>query len=208
MNITPEIYSRLRTSCFRITGRINEDTIQETLLKALTAKNQFVEREATLPTYLHKIMTNVIRDEWKKDSKIEIVPIEDEDGSLSNILPSNESIGYIGTLVDVERTLNKLHPIYSSIVKMVADGYNLKEIAAALGPPHSWIKFHLFILRRFLNNLNNPQQVDNTHLKDGEREIKYCGRTVNIKNLNKLATVVMGGIRNLSEKGESVQSVV
>jgi len=112
------------------------DLVQETLLQTFRKIDTFEYRgEGALQAYLHQVLVNRIREEFRKTARRPEGTVLDEGQVDPSPSPLEEAIGQ-QALDRYERALERLRPAErDAIVARVEMGFSYDELAAALGKP-------------------------------------------------------------------------
>lgn len=131
-----------------------KDLLQDTMLKALTYRDNFVER-STLKSWMFTIMKNIFINNYRRNvRKYNILGNIKDQNNLAvkkNIEHSQPESSY--NLDEIEDTINSLAEEYRIPFKMFYDGYKYKEIAEALDLPSGTVKSRIFYARKKLTKV-------------------------------------------------------
>lgn len=134
-----------------------EDLIQDTILKALTYRDKFVEN-TNLKGWLYTIMRNTFINGYRKFSKAKTTIDQSDNLYYLNTreehtfnLPDS-SIEYN----DIEEAIANVRDEYLAPFKMFVDGYKYHEIAEQLNIPLGTVKARIFKARQEIKS-NLPQ---------------------------------------------------
>lgn len=127
------------------------DLLQDTMLKALTYKDKFVEK-STLKSWMFTIMKNIFINNYRRNvRKYAIMGNIKETINTTirkNIETSQPETSY--NLDEIKDTIETLSEEYRIPFQMFYDGYKYKEIADALDLPVGTVKSRIFYARKRL----------------------------------------------------------
>lgn len=127
------------------------DLLQDTLLKAFTYKDKFVER-ATLKSWMFTIMKNIFINNYRrnvrKTSVMGKVKQVHTTNVRENLKKSEPESNY--NFDEIKDTINQLPDEYRIPFQMFYDGYKYKEISETLEMPTGTVKSRIFYARKRL----------------------------------------------------------
>ena len=130
-----------------------EDLIQDTILKALTYRDKFVEN-TNLKGWLYTIMRNTYINSYRKLSKSKTTLDHTE-----NLFHLNAKEEYTFNLPDstieyndIEKAISNVRDEYMTPFKMYFDGFKYHEIAEKLDIPLGTVKARIFKARQELKS--------------------------------------------------------
>lgn len=130
-----------------------KDLLQETSLKALNNREKFVENE-NLKGWLFTIMRNTFINDYRKDSRYQMIDWENENLIFQNDTQSEygnpEEIYHFKELNDILKKLNKENRISMG---MYLSGYRYEEIAQKMNIPLGTVKSRIFFTRKHLRSM-------------------------------------------------------
>lgn len=145
--------AQLRGFALKLTQNIADaqDLLQETLIKAITHRDKFIEA-TNLKAWLYTIMKNLFINNYRKTVKTRAVIDSNKD--LANLQIAQEYGTGITEAIMREKDINiaveGLGYEVKTPFKMYVDGYKYKEIAEHMGVPIGTVKSRIFFARSVL----------------------------------------------------------
>lgn len=130
---------------YRLTGRREdaEDLTQKTFIK-LYKSLKTINLDKNFKSWLYKIATNTAYD-WFRKKKREVELLITEPEKYFETLEPEDTYYNIETGQELENALNKLKPIYKSVLLLFyKESLQYQEIAEALNIPLNTVKTHLY----------------------------------------------------------------
>jgi RNA polymerase sigma-70 factor (ECF subfamily) len=144
-----------------------EDSVQEALIKALPAMQNFQHR-SSLKTWLRRITINQTITVLRKQKRLSEKTLDEFQPEFDNMdcrieqkwdsFPTPEKLLERNNIRDhIEQALNSLPRSYSIIVRLRdVEGYDTKEVAVLLGLSESNVKVRLHRARSALKKILEP----------------------------------------------------
>lgn len=128
-----------------------KDLLQDTLMKAITYKDKFVEK-TNLKAWLYTIMKNTFINNYRRAMKANTIIDQTEDLYFLNLSPSSneDSPEAIYGESEIQKKVNNLEDEYRIPFMMHHTGYKYKEIADHLDLPIGTVKSRIFLARKKL----------------------------------------------------------
>jgi RNA polymerase sigma factor (sigma-70 family) len=128
-----------------------KDLLQETLLKAISNRDRFVEK-TNLKAWLYTIMKNIFINNYRRSMKINTVVDSTKDLFLINLPQNNGPVSPESTYSEREilQKIESLEADYKLPFTMYFDGYKYKDIADYLNLPIGTVKSRIFLARKQL----------------------------------------------------------
>jgi RNA polymerase sigma factor (sigma-70 family) len=128
-----------------------KDLLQETLLKAISNRDRFVEK-TNLKAWLYTIMKNIFINNYRRSMKINTVVDSTKDLFLINLPQNNGPVSPESTYSEREilQKIESLEADYKLPFTMYFDGYKYKDIADYLNLPIGTVKSRIFLSRKQL----------------------------------------------------------
>jgi RNA polymerase sigma-70 factor, ECF subfamily len=127
------------------------DLLQDTIIKALTYRDKFVEK-TNLKAWLYTIMKNTFINNYRRAVKTNTIIDNTKDLYYINI-PQNSGFASpesIFNAKEISEVISDLEEDYKIPFEMHFEGYKYKEIADELNLPIGTVKSRIFIARRKL----------------------------------------------------------
>jgi RNA polymerase sigma factor (sigma-70 family) len=115
----------------RVPADAVQDVVQDTLLVLLRKLPELTSEVDILP-YTYLALRNIIGNYYQEERSLKRFRDLDENELLTNSLEEIETNIYLDQVLD---TCKRTNGEYARIVKMVLDGYTLKEIMKEIGAP-------------------------------------------------------------------------
>ena len=131
-----------------------DDLLQETFLKALSFRNQFIQN-TNFKAWIYTIMKNAFINNYRRDVKAK----NTFDGSNNDfhllilqdkVYPSPDSLY---SLKEIQKSIDALDDEYKIPFNMFIDGYKYKEIAEKFNLPLGTVKSRIFFTRKKLEKV-------------------------------------------------------
>lgn len=128
-----------------------KDLLQDTLVKAITYKDKFVER-TNLKAWLYTIMKNTFINNYRRAMKANTIIDSTEDLYFLNLKQGakDDSPESIYGESEIQKKVNSLEDDYRIPFMMHHTGYKYKEIADHLDLPIGTVKSRIFLARKRL----------------------------------------------------------
>jgi len=128
-----------------------KDLLQETLLKAISNKERFVEK-TNLKAWLYTIMKNIFINNYRRNVKANTLLDSTKDLYFINIPQSNGATAPESRYAEreIRARIAALSDEYKIPFNMYFEGYKYKEIADYLDLPIGTVKSRIFLARRQL----------------------------------------------------------
>jgi RNA polymerase sigma-70 factor (ECF subfamily) len=128
-----------------------KDLLQETLLKAISNRDKFIEK-TNLKAWCYTIMKNIFINNYRRAVKKKTIVDNTKDLYFINIPQSNSSFAPESTYSEREilKKIEILKDEYKVPFNMYFDGYKYKEIADYLDLPIGTVKSRIFLARKQL----------------------------------------------------------
>ncbi len=130
------------------------DLVQETTLKALTYRNQFVAN-TNFKAWLFTIMKNTFINNYRRNQKTRNT-FDATDNGFSNAYRKNyspETPEMVQSVTEMNSYIEQLADDFRIPFRMHTDGYKYKEIAKELGLPIGTVKSRIFFTRKKLQGM-------------------------------------------------------
>jgi RNA polymerase sigma-70 factor (ECF subfamily) len=127
------------------------DLLQETTLKALTYRSQFVNN-TNFKAWVFTIMKNTFINNYRRDQKTRFAFDSSEDAFRSAYKKNyaSETPEMVQSVSEMEKSINTLDDDFRIPFKMHTDGFKYKEIADKLDLPIGTVKSRIFFTRKKL----------------------------------------------------------
>ncbi len=127
-----------------------KDLVQETLHRALVNKEKY-HAGTNLKAWIYTIMRNIFINDFRKNSRYNIVHDTSENSFLLNNIKSTGNSAEVNlALKDIWRFINQLPDIFRNPFVMYYEGYKYNEIAEVLTLPLGTIKSRIHFSRKML----------------------------------------------------------
>jgi RNA polymerase sigma factor (sigma-70 family) len=128
-----------------------KDLLQDTMLKAITYKDKFVEK-TNLKAWLYTIMKNTFINNYRRKARANTIIDETKELYFLNIPSAAGSLSpeHVYNLKEIETQVENLEPEYRKPFEMHNDGFKYKEIAEELELPIGTVKSRIFLARKKL----------------------------------------------------------
>jgi RNA polymerase sigma-70 factor, ECF subfamily len=144
---------KLRSFAYSLTTDSEEaqDLLQETLLKALTYREKFVD-PTNLKSWVYTIMKNTFINNYRRMTKARTFMDNTKELYFLNIPQDSgfDSPDSSYTFQELTKGIEKLDDEYKIPFKMHVEGYKYKEIAEHLNLPIGSVKSRIFFARKKL----------------------------------------------------------
>ncbi len=130
------------------------DLLQETILKALTYRNQFVAN-TNFKAWVFTIMKNTFINNYRRNQKTRNTFDGSED-AFKNAYRKNfasETPEMVHSVTEMDRKIEQLGDEFRIPFRMHTDGYKYKEIAKELELPIGTVKSRIFFTRKKLQEM-------------------------------------------------------
>lgn len=138
----------------RVSGdsALADDIMQEAFFRFLRSSPPMTMDTSQTKSYLYKIATNLLRDHWRRQKRVQLETIQDDGEKLVTLV---EIENY-----DISDALEKLSRNERILIWLAyVEGQNHREIARALGLKEKSIRVLLFRAKRNLARIiRNPSQ--------------------------------------------------
>lgn len=128
-----------------------KDLLQDTMLKAITYKDKFVEK-TNLKAWMYTIMKNTFINNYRRKARANTIIDETKELYFLNIPTSSGSVSpeHVYNLKEIESQVDDLEMEYRRPFEMHNDGFKYKEIAEELDLPIGTVKSRIFLARKKL----------------------------------------------------------
>ncbi|ASB47791.1 MULTISPECIES: RNA polymerase sigma factor [Marinilabiliaceae] len=131
-----------------------QDLLQETILKALTYRNQFTAN-TNFKAWVFTIMKNTFINNYRRNQKTKNTFDGGDDANRlayrSNY--ASETPEMVHSVTEMNRYIDQLEDEFRIPFKMHTDGYKYKEIAEQLDLPIGTVKSRIFFTRKKLQEM-------------------------------------------------------
>lgn len=136
-----------------------KDLLQETLFKALTYREQFVQY-TNLKAWTYTIMKNTFINNYRRNMRQNTTFDNTKDLYFLNQNSDNVNVSPEGTISEkeIKRVIDSLHDDFKIPFKMHTEGYKYKEIAQELGLKIGTVKSRIFFTRKKLMEILNDYE--------------------------------------------------
>lgn len=150
------IQDRLLFFAYSLTSNDEDakDLLQETLLKALTYKNQFADN-TNFKAWVFTIMKNTFINSYRRNQKTRSA-FDSNEEALSfaqNRIKSSETPETSLSVSEMEKSIDRLDDEFKVPFKMHTEGFKYKEIAEELDLPLGTVKSRIFFTRKKLQEV-------------------------------------------------------
>lgn len=127
------------------------DLLQDTLVKAITYKDKFVEK-TNLKAWLYTIMKNTFINNYRRAVKANTIIDKTDDLYFLNSTTTSDAVrpDTEYTVKEIQRNITNLDDDYRIPFEMHHKGYKYKEIADYLNLPIGTVKSRIFLARKKL----------------------------------------------------------
>lgn len=143
--------SELKSIAFRFTRNKEdaEDLVQETMLRAITYRNQFVQH-TNLKAWVYTLMRSIFINQYRRKKKsASIFDFNKDFQQLYQYGQSENQLSEIAQL-EIDSKMKHLDQEYMLPFKMYFDGFLYKEIANSMNIPIGTVKSRIFMARKKL----------------------------------------------------------
>lgn len=133
-----------------------KDLLQETILKALTYRGQFIEN-TNFKAWVFTIMKNTFINNYRRDQKVRNT-FDSKEDSLDFAAKKNyasETPESAHAVMEMTQTIERLDDDFRVPFKMHTEGFKYKEIAEELNLPIGTVKSRIFFTRKKLQDMLN-----------------------------------------------------
>lgn len=130
------------------------DLLQETILKALTYRNQFTAN-TNFKAWVFTIMKNTFINNYRRNQKSRNT-FDGTDDALRSAYRRNyasETPEMVHSVMEMNKYIDRLDDDFRIPFKMHTDGYKYKEIAEQLDLPIGTVKSRIFFTRKKLQEM-------------------------------------------------------
>ena len=150
------LQDKLHYFALSLTSNDNDarDLLQETILKALTYRSQFVSN-TNFKAWVFTIMKNTFINNYRRDQKSK----NTFDGTDEAIRLANkknyesETPEMVHSVMELNKTIERLDDDFKIPFRMHTDGFKYKEIAEQLNLPIGTVKSRIFFTRKKLQTM-------------------------------------------------------
>lgn len=135
------------------------DLLQETILKALTYRNQFTAN-TNFKAWVFTIMKNTFINNYRRNQKTQNT-FDGTDDALRVAYRKNfasETPEMVHSVVEMNKYIDKLGDDFRIPFRMHTDGYKYKEIAEQLDLPIGTVKSRIFFTRKKLQQMLHDRE--------------------------------------------------
>ncbi|MBP8849299.1 MAG: RNA polymerase sigma factor [Breznakibacter sp.] len=133
-----------------------KDLLQETILKALTYRGQFIEN-TNFKAWVFTIMKNTFINNYRREQKVRNT-FDSKEDSLDFAAKKNfasETPESAHAVMEMTQTIERLDDEFRVPFKMHTEGFKYKEIAEELNLPIGTVKSRIFFTRKKLQEMLN-----------------------------------------------------
>jgi len=150
------LQDRLRYFALSLTSNDNDasDLLQETILKALTYRNQFVSN-TNFKAWVFTIMKNTFINNYRRDQKSKNT-FDSTDDAIRLANKKNyesETPEVVHSVLELNNTIERLEDEFKVPFRMHTEGFKYKEIAEKLNLPIGTVKSRIFFTRKKLQEM-------------------------------------------------------
>lgn len=150
------LQDRLRYFALSLTSNDNDasDLLQETILKALTYRNQFVSN-TNFKAWVFTIMKNTFINNYRRDQKSKNT-FDSTDDAIRLANKKNyesETPEVVHSVLELNNTIERLEDEFRIPFRMHTEGFKYKEIAEKLSLPIGTVKSRIFFTRKKLQEM-------------------------------------------------------
>ena len=131
-----------------------KDLLQETILKALTYRGQFIEN-TNFKAWVFSIMKNTFINNYRRDQKVRTT-FDSKEDSLNFAAKKNyasETPESSLSVAEMHQSIERLEDEFRIPFKMHTEGFKYKEIAEELDLPIGTVKSRIFFTRKKLQGM-------------------------------------------------------